>query len=150
MNVVAAWRNRGRDLRGEYRRCTQCGRLAAVRRRSCTGCGADMREAAISPLPRALLALEASHDHVIVETMDQIASRGAAMLVQLGKDQLLALPLCASDAAHGPELVGEALEFALRRTNDGLGPRDPIAYGRRLAASAETRLSLKKKLSKEG
>jgi hypothetical protein len=150
MNVVAAWRNRGRDLRGEYHRCTQCGRFAAIRRRACTGCGASMGEAAISVPPRGLLALEASHDHVIVETMDQIASRGAAMLVQLGKDQLLALPLCASDAARGPELIGETLELVVRRTNDGLGPRDPIAYGRRLAASAETRLSLKKKLSKEG
>jgi hypothetical protein len=149
MNVVAEWRNRARGQRCEYWRCENCGRFAGVRRAACTGCGQAMRDSGRIPLPRNFRALEASHAHCIVESMDQVSGRRPVMLVEARNGQLFALPLCETDAQHGPALVGETLELVVRRMGN-VGSNDPISYGRKLAASAIVRLRLKKNSDKEG
>ena len=150
MNVVAGWRERARGLRGEYWRCGNCGYFAGVRRTACARCGHVMNASARAALPRSFRAVETSHAHGIVETMDQVSGRRPVMLVEARNGQLFALPLCETDARHGPELVGETLELVLRRTRNNLGSSEPISYGRKLAASAIVRLRLKKNFNKEG
>jgi hypothetical protein len=71
--------------------------------------------------------------------MDQLSGRGDVMLAQAESGQLFALPICEADAPHAKLLEGSTLELVLRRKSEALGPRDPIAYQRKLAASAETR-----------
>jgi len=150
MNVVAQWRNRARDLRGEMWHCGKCGRLAGVRRVACAWCGQVMSAPDRTAMPRTFKGLEVSHAHTVVETMDQVSGLATVMLAEARNGQLFALPLCESDALHGAELVGETLELTLRRTGDSVGPGDPISYGRKLAASASTRLRLKRDSKKEG
>jgi hypothetical protein len=101
-------------------------------------------------LPRTFRGAESSHAHSIVESMDQVWARRPVMLVEARNGQLFALPLCETDANHGSALIGETLELVLRRTRNDAGTNDPISYGRKLAASAITRLRLKKNSSKEG
>jgi hypothetical protein len=146
MNVVAQWRERARALRGEYWACEKCGRLAAVRRATCTDCGHT--KATLAPAPRRFQALYASHAHAVVETMDQVSGRCDVMLAKSDGGQLFAFPLGEADAARAKSLEGATLDLVLRRKSDPLGPRDPIAYQRKLAASAETRRALISK--KEG
>ncbi len=148
MNVVEQWRERARALRGEYWRCENCGRLAAVRRASCTGCGRAIANPSFARAPRRLLAVAASHAHAVVETMDQLSARGSVMLAKAESGQLFALPLAEADASHAKALEGATLDLVLRRKSEALGPRDPISYQRKLAASAETRRALI--LKKEG
>lgn len=142
MNVVANWRDRARALRAEYWRCENCGRFATVRRAACTGCGNAMATAKPAGLPASLKAIGFSHRHIVVETMDQVSARGAVMLAQ-SDEQLFALPLCETDVPHGAHLIGEMLELVLRRKSARLGSNDPIAYTRKLAASAATRVRVK-------
>ena len=149
MNVVAGWRGRARGLRGEYWRCENCGRFASVRRAACTSCGHAMRGCSRTALPRSLRGLESSNAHCIVESLDQVAGRRPVMLVEARNGQLFALPLCETDAQHSALLVGETLELVVRRTRE-VGSHDPISYGRKLAASAATRLRLKRNSNKEG
>jgi hypothetical protein len=148
MNVVEQWRERGRALRGEYWRCEHCARLAAVRRATCTGCGRAIANPSLARAPRRFQAIAASHSHAIVETMDQVSARGSVMLAKAENGQLFAFPLAEADASHAKTLEGTSLELVLRRKSDPLGPRDPIAYQRKFAASAETRRALISK--KEG
>ena len=144
MNVVNDWRGRARNLRGQYQRCAGCGALSAVRRRSCARCGDDMLRATLSALPPSVRAVAVSHAHLIVETMDQTENLNAVVLARLTDDQLMALPLCESDAALAPRLVGETLHLALRRRHSETGPREAIVYERKLVASAATRAKLKR------
>jgi uncharacterized OB-fold protein len=146
MNVIAQWRERARALRGEYWACEKCGRLAAVRRAACTGCGHAGAE--LAAVPRRFEALHVSHAHAVVETMDQVTERRGVILAKSESGQLFAFPICEADAAHGKALEGAALDLVLRRKTGALGRRDPIAYQRKLAASAETRRALISK--KEG
>jgi hypothetical protein len=148
MNTIEQWRERARALRGEYWTCENCGRLAAVRRVTCTACGQAVGATSLAPAPRWLQALHTSHAHVIIETMDQLSGRGDVMLTKAESGQIFALPLCEADAPHAKALEGATLELVLRRKSDALGPRDPIAYQRKLSASAETRRALISK--KEG
>lgn len=150
MNVVAAWRDRARGLRGEYWRCENCGRFAGVRRASCTHCGHGMLASSRALLPRSFRGLESSHAHPVVESMDQVSDRRPVMLVEARNGQVFALPLCESDAQHGAELVGETLELGLRRTRNDIGPNDPISYGRKLVAGAIVRQRLKRNSKQEG
>ncbi len=139
MNVVEQWRERGRALRGEYWRCEHCGRFATVRRANCTGCGKAMANASPARMPRRFQALVASHAHTIIETMDQLSGRGDVMLAKAESGQLFVFPLSEADAPHAKALEGRSLDLVLRRKSDALGPRDPIAYQRKLSASVETR-----------
>lgn len=144
MNVVENWRRRARSLRGQYRRCSACGAFAGVRRLACARCGADMSRAAPSTLPRSLPAVAFSHSHLVVEAMNQTEDLNPVMLVRVGDRQLMALPLCESDAGIAPRLVGESLGLALRRKHSLMDPRAPIDYERKLTASAATRAKLKR------
>src|SRR5262249_333679 len=135
MNVVESWRSRARQLRAQYRRCAACGALATVRRLSCTRCGADMSEAHLAPLPRSMPTVAFSHAHLVVETMDQVENVNGVMLARVNANQVMALPLCDSDAELGPRLVGEELGYALRREGSADDSRAPIVYRRKLAAS---------------
>jgi len=144
MNVVENWRRRARSLRGQYHRCLACGAFAGVRRLVCTHCGADMSRAAPSNLPRSLPAVAFSHSHLVIEAMNQTENLNPVMLVRVGDRQLMALPLCESDAAIAPRLVGESLGLMLRRKHSLTDPRAPIDYERKLSASAATRAKLKR------
>jgi hypothetical protein len=104
-----------------------------------------MQSAVRAPLPGKLRAVAWSHGHLVVETLNQIASQGRAMLLELAKGHWIALPLCETDRAHAPDLVGSELRLVLRRTNKLLGASDPVAYGRKVAADAATRIRLLKK-----
>ena len=148
MNVVADWRNRARGLRGEYWRCQNCGRFAAVLRAACTGCGHAMSDAGRTALPRSFRTLEASHAHGTVESLDQVSARRSVMLVEARNGQLFAMPLCETDAQLGAGLIGETLELVVRRTKN-VGSNDPISYGRKLAAGAIVRLRLKRNSDKK-
>lgn len=148
MNVVEQWRKRAQALRGEYWRCGNCGRLASVRRSACTGCGHAAANASLAPPPRKFEALHASHAHAIVETMDQLSGRSDVMLAKAETGQMFAFPLCEADVSHARGLEGATLALVLRRRGDAPGLRDPIAYQRKLSASAETRRALISK--KEG
>src|SRR5262249_54904482 len=127
-----------------------CGRFAGVRRTACLGCGRAMDSSSSTSLPHSFRALESSHAHCIVESMDQVSERKPVMLVEARNGQLFALPLCETDAQHGAALVGETLELVLRRTQNSVGSSDPISYARKLAASAIVRLRLKRNSSREG
>ncbi len=144
MNVIGNWRARARNLRGEFVRCDACGAFASVIRRACTHCGAGMAQAGRAALPRTMSAVAFSHAHAIVETMDQIGSLRPVALARVDRDRLLALPLCETDAALAPRLVGEPLELVLRRTELDGPPDEAIAYGRKFSASAITRARLKR------
>lgn len=144
MNVVENWRGRARNLRGRYRRCDSCGAFAAVRRLRCARCGTDMSRATLSAIPASVRAVAYSHSHLIVETMDQIENLDPVILARVTDDQFMALPLCQSDAAIGPSLVGETLQTALRRRRTSTDPREPIVYERKLVASAATRMKIKR------
>ncbi len=103
-----------------------------------------MSRAGVASLPRSMPVVAFSHAHLVVETMDQIEQLNPVMLAQVGEQQLMALPLCESDAALGARLVGEELEFALRRERSGQDMQAPIGYTRKLTASAATRAKLKR------
>ena len=148
MNVVEQWRNRGRALGGAYLVCTHCGRVSAVRRVLCSGCRKPTTDAKRALLPRRLKAVGASHRHAIVETFDQVGTRGTVMLTRANEGLLLAFLLAESDVPHAGALVGETLDLVLRRNGTEFGPHDPIVYTRKLAANLETRLKLLKKNSK--
>jgi hypothetical protein len=144
MNVIESWRNRGRLLRAEYRRCASCGAFAGVRRLACTRCGADMSGAQSAALPKSLTAAAFSHAHLVVERMDQKTSLDPAVLVRIGDAQLMAFPLAESDASLGSQLVGEELALTLRRTGADNGKDEALAYQRKATATAATRARLKK------
>jgi len=76
--------------------------------------------------------------------MNQTEDLNPVILVRVGDRQLMALPLCESDAGMAPRLVGEKLGLALRRKQSLTDPRAPIDYERKLAASAATRAKLKR------
>jgi len=150
MNVVAAWRNRARALRGEFGQCQACRRYASVRRTRCARCGHTMTESKTVPLPQRMRAAGYSHRHTVVEVMDQSAAEAPFMLADGGDGQLFAFPLCESDARSGPLLVGEELELVLRRSEGELSPTEAIAYRRKLAATQSTRAKLKSQTKAEG
>jgi hypothetical protein len=137
MNVTAQWRDRGRDLRGEYWRCPSCQALSAVRRLACAQCGSKDTESR-SALPAKLRAAGWSHSHLIVETLDQTGPRAPVMLMELADGRMFPMLLAESDAAHAAALVGAELDLVLRRVGAN-GPKDPIRYGRKVAADAVTR-----------
>lgn len=145
MNVTANWRERRRDLGAEYWRCESCGALGAVRRRACARCKAGMRGAARSRLPDRLRAVAWSHGHMVVEGLDQVRHQRRAMLLELGKGQWIAFPLCETDRAHAEALIGSEIRLVLRRTDKLLGASDPVAYGRKVAAEPATRIRLLQK-----
>lgn len=142
-NVTAQWRDRGRDLRGEFWLCPECAALSAVRRFACAQCGSRV-DAVPAALPARLAAEGWSHAHLIVETLDQTGPRAPVMLMALPGGQKLAMPLADSDAAHPAALVGSQLDLVLRRIGAS-GPKDPIRYGRKVAADAATRTRVLKK-----
>lgn len=144
MNVVEAWRGRAKRLRAQYRHCASCGSVAAVRRLSCTRCGADMSRAPLTRLPASISVVAFSHAHLIVETMDQVERLNPVMLARVGKHQLMPFPLCESDAGLGPRLVGEELQLVLRRERCDDDLHEPIGYVRKLSASAVSRSKLKR------
>lgn len=148
MNVVEAWRGRAKHLRAQYRHCANCGSLAAVRRLSCTRCGADMSRAPLKRLPASVPVVAFSHAHLIVERMDQVERLDPVMLARVGEHQFMPLPLCESDAGLGPQLVGGELELALRRERRDGDLQDPIGYTRKLAATAASRAKLKRSEAK--
>lgn len=142
MNVVRDWRNRGRNLRGEYLLCPHCQAMSAVRRVACARCG---KKSAMSTarLPATLRAVGFSHAPLVIETLDQKGARAPVMLVELAHGQKLAIPLAESDAAHAGDLVGAELRLVLRRI-DAEGTRGPIRYGRKVAADPATRIQRRK------
>jgi hypothetical protein len=144
MNVVDSWRNRSRNLRGEYWRCETCGARAAVRRVRCPGCGSLLRGDAKGMLPRTLRAVAFSHSHLIVETMDQRTHLKPAALLSDEEGRLFAFPLCEADAEFGAQLIGETLQLVLRRLDANLKADEAIAYGRKVAAAPATRAKLKR------
>ena len=146
MNVVEEWRDRGRSLRAEYWRCSQCGRFSAVRRAACAGCGS--REApTLAELPSSLVARGWSHSHLVIETMDQTLQARPVMLMELPGGETLPMELAMSDRAHAPHLVGHTLRVVLRRVRSN-GADGPIVYGRKVAADPQTRVALLKNTEK--
>ncbi len=144
MNVTEQWRDRRRDLRGEYFFCAACGAASAVRRLSCPRCG-DRNPPGRAALPAKLIAAGWSHSHLIVETLDQTGTRAPMMLMKLPGGRMLPMALADSDAARAPALVGCELHLVLRRTA-AAGAKDPIQYGRKVAADPATRIRISKKL----
>lgn len=142
MSVVEQWRDRNRSLKAEYWRCSQCGRLAAVRRAACAQCGSD-RAAHLSALPRTLPARGFSHAHLVIETLDQTPRTKPFMLMELPGGEMLPMALADSDAAHARDLVGENLRLVLRRARSG-GADGPIVYARKVAADPHTRSVLQR------
>ncbi len=139
MNVVEQWRERGRNLRAEYWRCDGCSAWSAVRRVSCPHCGSTDKFAKVK-LPAKLKAIGWSHDHLAIEKLDQRAQ--VVMLLETPQGRPLAMQLAEADHAHASRLVGELLDVVLRRAQEA-GASAPIAYGRKVAASARTRAALK-------
>jgi len=148
MNVVENWRNRARALRAEYWRCDACGTFASVRRLVCTHCGAKMAKSSPARLPKTMSAVAFSHAHFVVETMDQIEGLRPVMLMRAPDGQLIALPLCETDAGLGVRLVGEGLELVLRRSQSDGRPDEAITYVRKVASSVATRAHLKRNEAK--
>jgi len=143
MKVTEQWRDRRRDLLGEFFSCAACGASSAVRRLSCSHCG-DASPAVRAALPATLIAAGWSHSHLIVETLDQTGPRAPIMLMELPAGRMLPMALADSDAAHAPALVGCELHLVLRRTA-AAGAKSPIRYGRKVAADPATRIRISKK-----
>ena len=137
MTVTSDWRDRARALRGEYWQCQHCQALGAVRRLVCAACGT--RSASLpAPLPATLEAVAWSHGHIGIEILDQSERTRTFMLLRLPGGKSLPLALAETDASHAPELIGASLDLVLRRVRDA-GDKEPIVYGRKVAASAALR-----------
>ena len=142
MNVVGQWRERGRALRAQYWRCSECGRFSAVQRAACSGCGSRKTPVA-AELPASLVARGWSHSHLVIETMDQTLQARPVMLMELPGGETLPMELASADRAHASELVGQKLRVVLRRVRSN-GADGPIVYGRKVAADPQTRVALLK------
>lgn len=144
-DVVARWRDRALALGRQGWRCDGCGAVALVRRRRCAACGGEA--IARAPLARTGVVRAASNAGAVVEHLDQVSGRKAAVWIELEGGGAMACLLAHADSVSLlGEVRGQPVRLAVRKQVLGEGdPAAPIPYGIKAALALETRAALKAK-----
>lgn len=142
-NVVAAWRARSWALGRQGWACPACGRVSLVRRRACAACG-QVGAAQPAALARRGTVVAACAAGAVVEHLDQVSGRRAAVLVELEGGARLACLLAHADSLSlMDEIGGQTVALAVRRLSLAVADDEPIPYGIKAVLDLETRAAIK-------